>query len=33
MLQTISEPRKELSPYAPRLYTLKLTPDDVRNII
>ena len=33
MLQTISEPRKELSPYAPRLYTLNLTPDDVRNII
>jgi len=33
MLQTIPESRKELSPYAPRLYTLKLTPDDVRNVI
>ena len=33
ILQTIPEARKELSPYAPRLYTLKLTPDDVRNVI
>ena len=33
MLETIPEPKKELSPYAPRLYTLKLTPDDVRNVI
>ena len=33
MLKTISKPRENLSPYAPRLYTLNLTPDDVRNII
>ena len=33
MLQTISKPRENLSAYAPRLYTLNLTPDDVRNII
>jgi len=33
MLQTISEPRKELSPYAPNLTTLYLTPDNVRTII
>ena len=33
MLETISEPRKEVSPYAPRLYTLDLDPDDVRTII
>ncbi len=33
MLKTIAEPRKKLSPYAPRLHTLNLNPDDVRNII
>jgi polyribonucleotide nucleotidyltransferase len=33
MLETISEPRKEVSPYAPSLTTLKLTPDNVRTII
>jgi len=33
MLQTISEPRKEVSPYAPSLTTLNLTPDNVRTII
>ena len=33
MLETISESRKEVSPYAPKLTTLKLTPDNVRTII
>jgi len=33
MLQTLPEPRKEVSPYAPSLTTLKLTPDNVRTII
>lgn len=33
MLKTISKPRPTLSVYAPRLYTLHLTPDDIRNII
>jgi polyribonucleotide nucleotidyltransferase len=33
MLQTISNPRKEISPYAPKLTILKLTPDNVRDII
>lgn len=29
----ISEPRKELSPYAPRILTMKVDPDKIRNII
>jgi polyribonucleotide nucleotidyltransferase len=33
MLQTISKPREEISPYAPKLTTLHLTPDNVRTII
>lgn len=33
MLQTIPEPREELSPYAPRIITLKVHPDKVREII
>jgi len=33
MLQTLSEPRKEVSPYAPSITKLDLEPDDVRTII
>ena len=33
MLQTISKPRENISPYAPKLITLNLTPDNVRTII
>ncbi len=33
MLQAIPEPRKDLSPYAPRIITLKVHPDKVREII
>jgi polyribonucleotide nucleotidyltransferase len=29
----ISEPRKELSPYAPRIYTLSIPPDKIRDLI
>lgn len=33
MLTTLSEPRKELSPYAPRVETIKINPDKIREII
>ncbi len=33
MSETISEPQKELSPYAPRIYTLEIDPDKIRDII
>ncbi len=33
MLAVISEPRKELSPYAPRIITLKVHQDKIRDII
>ncbi|HET8991411.1 MAG TPA: polyribonucleotide nucleotidyltransferase [Candidatus Saccharimonadales bacterium] len=33
MLSTIAEPRKELSPYAPRVESIKINPDKIREII
>jgi polyribonucleotide nucleotidyltransferase len=33
MLTTIREPRKELSPYAPRVESIKINPDKIREII
>nr|WP_150959644.1 polyribonucleotide nucleotidyltransferase [Aneurinibacillus sp. XH2] len=33
MLQTIKEPRKELSPYAPKIITLHINPDKIRDVI
>jgi polyribonucleotide nucleotidyltransferase len=33
MLTTISEPRAELSPYAPRVETVKINPDKIRELI
>ncbi len=33
MLKVISEPRKELSPYAPRIETMQIHPDDIRLVI
>jgi polyribonucleotide nucleotidyltransferase len=33
MLTTISEPKKELSPYAPRVETMVINPDKIREII
>lgn len=33
MLQTISEPRKELSSYAPRIITMEIDPDKIRHVI
>ena len=33
MLDVISEPREELSPYAPRMLTLKIHPDKIRTVI
>ena len=33
MLQVISEPRKELSPYAPRIITMQIDPDKIRDVI
>lgn len=33
MLETISEPRKELSPFAPRIYKLSVKPEKIRDII
>lgn len=33
MLQTISAPRKELSPYAPKIITTKIDPDKIRDVI
>lgn len=33
MKEVISEPRKELSPYAPRILTMNVNPDKIRDII
>ena len=33
MLTTISEPRKEMSQYAPRIITLQINPDKIRDVI
>jgi len=33
MKQTIAEPRKELSPYAPRIYTLQINPEKIGMVI
>ncbi|WFA09756.1 polyribonucleotide nucleotidyltransferase [Tissierella sp. Yu-01] len=33
MVETISEPREELSPYAPKIYTMQVNPDKIRDII
>lgn len=33
MLSVISEPRKELSQYAPRIFTMNIDPDKIRDII
>jgi polyribonucleotide nucleotidyltransferase len=33
MLKAISEPRKEMSPYAPRIETITINPDDIRLVI
>lgn len=33
MLQAIAEPRKELSPYAPRIETIQVDPEDIRLVI
>ncbi|MGD8961575.1 MAG: polyribonucleotide nucleotidyltransferase [Desulfobacterales bacterium] len=33
MLEAISEPRKEISPYAPTISTIKINPDKIREVI
>ncbi|MDB5170088.1 MAG: hypothetical protein JWN82_484 [Candidatus Saccharibacteria bacterium] len=33
MLTTMAEPRKELSPYAPRVESIKINPDKIREVI
>ncbi|PIR52787.1 polyribonucleotide nucleotidyltransferase [Candidatus Peregrinibacteria bacterium CG10_big_fil_rev_8_21_14_0_10_49_10] len=33
MLKAIAEPRKEMSPYAPRIETIQINPDDIRLVI
>ncbi len=33
MTQTISSPRPEMSPYAPRMITLQINPDKIRDVI
>ncbi len=33
MLEVIPEPRKELSPYAPRILTMQINPDKIRDVI
>jgi len=33
MLAVISEPRKELSPYAPKILTMQINPDKIRDVI
>lgn len=33
MLSTIAEPKKELSPHAPRIETIKINPDKIREVI
>ncbi|HET7320540.1 MAG TPA: polyribonucleotide nucleotidyltransferase [Candidatus Saccharimonadales bacterium] len=33
MLKTLAEPRKEMSPYAPRVETMQINPDKIREVI
>ncbi len=33
MIETISAPKKEMSPYAPRIITLRINPDKIRDVI
>jgi polyribonucleotide nucleotidyltransferase len=33
MLETLAEPRKEMSPYAPRVETMQINPDKIREVI
>jgi len=33
MVEALPEPRTELSPYAPRIYTMKIDPDKIREVI
>ncbi len=33
MLETMTEPRKSLSPYAPKIVTMKINPDKIRDVI
>lgn len=33
MLEVIAEPREELSPYAPRIFTMEIHPDKIRDVI
>ncbi len=33
MANTLSQPRKELSPWAPRIYTLRIKPEKIREVI
>ncbi len=33
MLQAIAEPRKELSPFAPKIITMQINPDKIRDVI
>jgi polyribonucleotide nucleotidyltransferase len=33
MLEVIAEPRKEMSPYAPRIIIIKINPDKIRDVI
>ena len=33
MLKTIAEPREQMSPYAPRVETMKINPDKIRDVI
>lgn len=33
MLEVITEPRSELSPYAPRIFTMEVHPDKIRDVI
>jgi polyribonucleotide nucleotidyltransferase len=33
MLKTLAEPRKEMSPYAPRVETIKINPEKIRDVI
>ena len=33
MLDTIAEPRQQMSQYAPRIITMKIDPDKIRDVI
>jgi polyribonucleotide nucleotidyltransferase len=33
MLETLAQPRDEISPYAPKMFTLKINPDKIRDVI